>query len=954
MKKHAFSMFLAAVMLLGTIPFAVYGTETVPEKAEPKVIFDYNCDSLADSVVAVKSNKYPAYYFADSKTEGVKDGTILADSDGSKEGFASLNFSPELHHASFSFEVEMKIKSLITPDNAAASRSGLTIEINIPGSRTVYIALNNLTKKSKDGTNADIYAFKTARSGEGAVKERIRIPTDNKFHKWEFRFDGENELRVFIDGKLQVSFPGITVNTMSKSPSIRITNTVANRISGTNRFIIDNLKLTAAPLTTTHIEVAARGGSTADRFTVNTTFDEMPDDTTVYLEISPKNDPTKVYTYSYKPTDRSHAETLTDIPFTGMCTVSVFATGAPQKTFDYYLYASLKDVAPGQTLTSDGSMTVYKFASLHTAELAEDSSWKEKFFKNEDGSYGSALTVNGIEQTESFTVPVKLNGKFAVYVGYLPGTYNFTVNDRNVFVTNNRTTGNVIHERFAVAGDFKNEEITISNTVGSAARLAYVKFVPITDEMYEKYAVRNDAHNMIMDNDGFSMYTGGEDRGTSEWLIDSYVTRYGDTIDLRQYNFTMWVTGMLNYPSQTQKTLIEKRLAELGVPEEKWPEDNWTIVDKNGDVIDWTDSPMRNSDRRYLNNIRNLNKEGIPHEILADYIAENNYGELYASLRMSAYYTQNATGGQYFNGSIFQLYPEWIREGGVQLSYYYEGYRDYIFGVLMEMASSKNVTGIMVDFGRYPLIFGNECTDVNERTRIINEFVKRVHDNLPEGKKLCIRVSNPTATKSAPAGLDYKHWVKEGWVDRIIISDQGHETFFDVKQYTEFFKDYPEVEIYIGVNAQIGGHDKTKEEEAAGQMSEPHVYLTAEEFLLRAYDIYTGGADGIFLFSAVNSLFLNNGADPTYAYMNNKDETVKWYTFEYPAYSVSETIRFVNQWEVPDDFKDPSLAPAESTDEIIDDPGSSADMTPVFLGIGAFAVVVLAIAVMLILKKKKS
>ena len=87
--------------------------------------------------------------------------------------------------------------------------------------------------------------------------------------------------------------------------------------------------------------------------------------------------------------------------------------------------------------------------------------------------------------------------------------------------------------------------------------------------MYEIYTAENDEHNMIMDNDGFSMYTGAEDHGTAEWLIDSYVNRYGDTIDLKQYNFTMWVTGMLNYPSKTQKDLIEKRLAELGVPEEK-------------------------------------------------------------------------------------------------------------------------------------------------------------------------------------------------------------------------------------------------------------------------------------------------------------------------------------------------------------------------------------------------
>ena len=979
MKKRVISLFLALLMLVGIVP-ASFATETASAEVTPTVVFDYNCDSLTDKLITtLKFSKYPTHFFADSKTAGVEPGTILVGSDGSTQNYCYLDFNFDLPNPAISLELDMRIDSLMSPTASPVFR-GFTLELNIPGNRIVYIALNSLGEPDSDGKNADIYTFKAARASSSIIKSRIAIPTDGKFHKWEIQFNGESEIRVLIDGELQVAFENVTVNSEKTSASLRIQNLMNNLAYGTNNIVIDNIKLTSG-ITMNSLTASIDPASTAENFTVHSELEKLPANTEITFVVQSKDDPTKVYTHTYKPTDLVSSVTVTDIPFTGLCDITVSASGTEKHTFTCYLYEKIVPVNPGETLTDETPLIGYKYSSLHYAASANPD-WKEKYFKYADDTIGGGIYIYAKEEISSFTVPVKLNGKFAVYVGYMPGTYQFTVNGRNVYVTDKKTTGNVLGERFAVAGDFKNEEITISNTKDSTARLAYVKFVPITDEMYEKYAVRNDAHNMIMDNDGFSILT-GEGENTAEILINESVVPYAEPIDLRQYNFTMWVTGMLNFPSKTQKALIENRLRELGVPEEKWPVDNWTIVDKNGDVIDWSNSPMRDLDRRYVENIRNLNKEGIPHEILADYIAENNYGELYASLRMSAYYTETATGGQYFNGSIFQLYPEWIREGGVQLSYYYEGYRDYIFGVLMEMASSKNVTGIMVDFGRYPLIFGDECTDVNERTRIINEFVKRVHDNLPEGKKLCIRVSNPTATRSAPAGLDYKHWVKEGWVDRIIISDQGHETFFDVKQYTEFFKDYPEVEIYIGVNAQIGGHDRTKEEEAAGQMSEPHVYLTAEEFLLRAYDIYTGGADGIFLFSAVGSLFLNNGADPTYAYMNNKDETVKWYTFEYPAYSVSETIRFINPWEASDTFKttgvqdtnvpgnetntdnvttDSSTTDNTTTDSdgtapvtdpsVTPQPGS-ADMTPVFVGIGALAVVVLAIVVMILLKKKK-
>ena len=102
MKKRGICLLLAALMLLGVIPgigFVSHATEATAEKVEPRMIFNYNCDSLTGDVATAKSNKYPAYYFADSKTEGVEPGTIVVGSDGSAEGYSTLNFGESVKFA---------------------------------------------------------------------------------------------------------------------------------------------------------------------------------------------------------------------------------------------------------------------------------------------------------------------------------------------------------------------------------------------------------------------------------------------------------------------------------------------------------------------------------------------------------------------------------------------------------------------------------------------------------------------------------------------------------------------------------------------------------------------------------------------------------------------------------------------------------------------------------------
>jgi len=956
MKKRFLSLLLCAVMLTGVMPGIGFSAEAADKPAKT-VLFDYTCDSITDPLVSVTSNNRPFYYFADSKTEGVAEGTVETGSNGKAEGYTTMTIPFTAKEKSFSLQVDMKIESLMSPSGSHIWR-GLVFEIDLPGFRQIYLNLHTMTEPDENGKNATVMAMKASRGPDGAMSEKITVPTDGKFHKWDIQFDGESEVRLYIDGTLQAVFPEITLGCTAAEAALKIKNVMHNIGSGTTVAVFDNIKMVSGiEMLKTDIEsVSIPTDAAADNFTVTTVTSNVTDATEIIITIASLDDKTKVYTHKYRPTDTTSTVTLTDIPFSGMCRISVEAVGAAMPyVLERPLYTSYNTLTANDIITASEPMHAYKFTNLHLLELPEDTKWTPSYYKFADGAYGSALYCPGLKVEHSFRIPVKLNGKFAVYVGCLQGSKSITVNGKEAFLSNSNTSGNKILEYFTVAGDFKSESITITNTQGQFARIAYIKFVSITDEIYENYLLEDDSHNLMMDNDGYSMFT-ANGRNTPEALTQAVIGAYQDTIGLRKYNFAVWVTSMLNFPSKTHKEYVEKRLTELNIPEDKWPKDFMDHVDNNGKHLDFSNL-MRQADMRAMNNIKTLNKHGIPHEILANYAKENVSGDVYVSLRMSAYY-----GDQYafMNSSLYYLHPEWVRGGAYQLSYKHEEYRNYVHDLLMEMASSENVSGITMDFGRYYYIFGSELTDVKERTRIMNEFVKSVHDDLPEGKILNARVLNPTAEKAEAWGLDYKTWVKEGWVDRLIISDQGHETFFDITPYAEFFKDYPDVEFYLGINATLSGHDTTKEEEAillAGGEIPGKELVTFEQFMLRAYEAYMAGADGIFIFNG-----LTGGANPEYGHMNNKNRMIKWYTFTYPTANLSETVEFVNKKDVPEEFKTgitavPETTAADSTadTDTADTPAKAGgNNLPLYAGIGAAVVIAAAVTAILIKKKKKA
>ncbi len=923
MKKVCSFLLCASILcsLFPGFPMTAYANDVPAEK----VLIDYTCDSLKDGVLSVRGSKYPNYYIVDSETgkdENVAAGTILMGSSHEGGGDTSLVFNlPGMTQKTFSMKLSMKVEDLITPEHNALRR-GFVIDFQVPGSRNIHIAVSSMTEPDNDGRNATVIV----RHGWEDVlihTETIAIPTDDAFHEWELLFNGEDELRLLIDGVLQAVFTEIKLNAVTETGFLRIGTSTQNVKSGTNRITLDHIKLTeGVPFSTMEIAGAHLARDSSQKsLTVKTVLNEQPDDDTVIrVKIVNEADRTQFVTEEYTPADKESDVTLTDLPFGGVCEVIVSATGARDYSFYQYLRADYETITAGTSIEADTPGKAYYFGGMHRVDLPAGSKWSVKYIQHADGGYGSVLTCQNISSVHELTVPVTLNGKFAVYVGYVVGTQKFAANGTEVFVSASKEPADMLSEVFAVAGDFNGETVTISNVTGETARLAYVKFVALSEEDYALYCKEDDAQNFIWDDDGYSCFCYNYN-STPEALCNHFITRYAEKLNVGQFIWTTYYTSILNYDSPVWWKYVTERLKELNIPEEKWPEHFLDHVDKEGNHLEFAHL-MRDIDKTAYKNMLKISESGIPHEFLSDFAKENGYGDVYVSLKMSSFADANGPWA-FMNSTLYYLYPEFIRGSSYQFSFMHETYRNYMHDLLIEMASAENVSGVMMSFTNYPYIFGSELLDIEERTRIMNEFVESVRKDMPKGKKLIASISIPAEEHALSWGLDYITWVKEGWIDRLITRSSGKEKFLPFQEFIDLCDQY-DCEYYLGMSGVISGHDMTKAEEdlkkQGVEVDNGGERVSKLQYLLRAYDAYTAGADGLYV---VDALEINGTFDPAYKALNNKTLITQWYTFSYPAILQNSPVTFVGALSVPDAFISGGTAETSAPEETAAVPESS-------------------------------
>lgn len=469
---------------------------------------------------------------------------------------------------------------------------------------------------------------------------------------------------------------------------------------------------------------------------------------------------------------------------------------------------------------------------------------------------------------KEFQVPLKLNGLLGVYVGYESTTEEFKVicNGKEELIKVDKNSGEVdknkwLNESFVTAGDFNEDTIKIVPIEGKKAKIAYIKMVSLNQKQINAYSRAKEGSKVskvVYDNDGYTDFFWGKYPDIAS--LERFPVNLNLKTNAKEINWTLGTTGFLNYNSEYAGKAFEG-------------------FEKYEDYV-------RKGDKLAKEQILNILDQGkSPLEVVASKGDELGV-EVSAALRMNAFYLTDFT--RFLNGKMYDEYQDCLQSNGYSLSYYYPKFRNYIFNVLKEASAIKGVDGITLDFCRYPNVIGSEASYM-EKISIMNDFMRMIRKEIPN-KKITVRVPylNPISY-----GLDVETWVTEGIIDRIVPSVINYEEFYNINKYLEMV-DGTNVELYIGIAANLKGGDATPETEdilSNGRVP-GNKYLPVEEYLFRAHEVYGKGANGIFIFNLLNELELNEYVSPKFKFLEDKNEVKRWYELEYPSYLVNYKIEW--------------------------------------------------------------
>lgn len=218
-----------------------------------------------------------------------------------------------------------------------------------------------------------------------------------------------------------------------------------------------------------------------------------------------------------------------------------------------------------------------------------------------------------------------------------------------------------------------------------------------------------------------------------------------------------------------------------------------------------------------------------------------------------------------------------------RMSYAYPEFREFVKNVLLEAAIVTNgqgeqvVSGVELDFGRYPDLFGSETTAV-PKVEMMTAFLRELRSALA-GKQIAVRVPY------YPVGvIDLETWVIEGLIDVLIPSSVGHEEFSSNLAYFANLVDDTDVKLYGGITGTLSGHELTKVEEDLKKrgisITAGFNYVSKQQYLSRAHQFYEAGYDGVYIFNNWRGDF---GRQYILGELGDQVKVEKWHTFAYPA-----------------------------------------------------------------------
>jgi hypothetical protein len=832
-----------------------------------KIIFNDNCSNLSNSGWS-KSLGYTQNSFIADASENEKYYTHIPYEqylfyNSSQSSISKLTKDVAIGAGPFNVEFDAKIVDLQTPTKNEGWR-GFVIDI-VANNKRYRFSIN-----SKNTDNKIKISLLNQDSGTDPFQTvDTYLPKDNDVHRWSIKNDGNKTISVLLDGNIIASFNNPQLASSIINDKVILYSDMNDALTGTNEIYIENFAI-VKPLSIKSCNVITDENNQKINISINMAIEDEK-----LINIKQY----KLKSYVYK-NDKIIAEatnllnqkniffTLNNITQSGEMKLVVALIEDNKKieeiSRNININVSTVNLEPGQTINSQaGRVFLYTQMDKMLAkdnDNADHSGWELESYKDYENNKNGIIIENG-ENALPLSMPVKLNGWFRVYVGYVTGTESFKIGETgsasplqingDIALKSNELYGDQwINEKSTIISNFNNNSVELFPSPSKRARIAYVKLVGLTEAQVSLYEKENDnKKRIIYDFDGYSDFFSGK-YPDIEMLKSKTVDKLTGK-NIGELNWCLGTTGMLSYNSK--------------------------YAGKAFEGVETFDEQLRDGDKLAKYQILNiLNSGKSPLEIVADRGRESGI-KVNASLRMDVFYNPTIYG--FLNGAMYNEYKKFTQPGSFLLSYYYPEVRDYVKNILIEAASFDNVEGITLDFCRYPTIFGRECP-TEEKVLIMNEFLRSLRNQLPKGKTITIRIPRSEPIKY---GFDIDTWVKEGLLDRLIPSSVGIEEFFDIKPFVDIVKN-TNVQLYIGISADVSGHDITKEEEELiklGLYIHNKEYLDIQQYLLRAHEVYEAGADGIFLFNSTAKLYIDNNAPLEATYLGDKVLIEKWHEFDY-------------------------------------------------------------------------
>jgi hypothetical protein len=261
---------------------------------------------------------------------------------------------------------------------------------------------------------------------------------------------------------------------------------------------------------------------------------------------------------------------------------------------------------------------------------------------------------------------------------------------------------------------------------------------------------------VIVINDGFDAFGAGE---PGKGMDADLAMRWRDT-DVGKYLLQTPNTGVATWPSKAT-SLIGDLVAA----------DEWKLLRKGDkcchDYVQWA---VRNGEEAFR---------------VAAEVLKGSSTEFHASLRMNLFFDGRAHNGpidKLLNGRFWFEHPEMRKPDSLQLDYARPAVRAYIIGILVELAGTYELSGINMDFTRWPPIADPARHDVG----VLTTFIKEVRASLDRvqacsGRQLALsaHVADEfyTGGDLASQKIDLDAWLATGVLDFISVEARQQEKY---------------------------------------------------------------------------------------------------------------------------------------------------------------------------------